>query len=184
MRTMTYARLSLLIPFVIWVVFVLLLLLMSAMPEAMNIDETMNVDTSATFGDAMIMFLLFYVLGIFFWLFPYMLLALILFLLSYITNVKTILRALALSPVAMSLLTVAVIVILGMGGSDPMTSYLYSGELERNWYIFILIVAGLAILWGYVCVGIGYGTYKVLQHLGAIKDELTLSSPSPILEAA
>jgi len=183
MRTMTYARLSLLIPFVIWVIFVLLLLLMSAMPESMNIDESMNMGDSVTFGDAILMFLLFYVLGIFFWLFPYILLALILFLFSYITNVKTILRLLVLSPIAMALLTVAVIVILGMGGSDPMTNYLSSGELERDWYIFILIVAGLAVLWGYLCVGIGYGTYTVLQYLGAIKDELTISSLSPVQEA-
>jgi hypothetical protein len=41
------------------------------------------------------------------------------------------------------------------------------------------VVLAFSLIWGYVCVGIGFGIYKLLQHLQIIRDEAIGVAPGP-----
>jgi hypothetical protein len=119
------------------------------------------------FVGAVGIFVILYVFGIIIWIFPYVLLAMILFFWSFIGRAKTMLKVFALSPVAMVALTIAMpsILFLSPGG------FLGSARVFEEWMTISLFLAGIALVWGYFCVVIGYVFYKILQHIGWINDE-------------
>jgi hypothetical protein len=81
-KTATYLRFSLLLPFLVWGVCHLFLIAVTASP----IDELMSGE-STTIPGILYLFFAFYVLGIVLWFFPYLLLSLILLALSNDTRV-------------------------------------------------------------------------------------------------
>jgi phosphate/sulfate permease len=89
----------------------------------------------------------------------------------------------ALSPLVMTLLVLILVNVLtiGNGGwnllsSNPTANAL--GILGSN-----ALFAGLTLLWGYICVGIGYGIYKLLQLQGFIKEEAVVTT-TPLHQAS
>lgn len=162
MSTTTYLRFSLLIPFVIW--GICLLVIMSANATAMDqftpaLPEKISTGATVLFTA--------YVIGIIFWIFPYILLALILFFSTFISKAHSAMKVFALSPLAMTVLTLATVIIIDLSNS---------GSIDQDFSSFILLAVGLVLSWGYINVGIGYGIYKMLQHRGIIRDEEILQS--------
>ena len=162
MKTLTYLRYSLLIPFAVWCICLLAILIM----DAVSMDQfTPDLPENISMGAAI--FFTSYVIGIIFWVFPYLLLALILFFSTFLMRARSALMVFALSPLAMALLTLATVILLD--GSN-------SGYLDQSYSNFVGFVAALVLSWGYLCVGIGYGVYKFLQRRGSIQDETRAES--------
>lgn len=166
MKTKTYLRLSLLIPFFVWVVCLAISIIWSQLfPNSPGMDGPEGI------SNIVLLPLLFYVIGIIGWLLPYLLLALILFVWSFRSRSQVLMKAFALSPLLMTILIVIIVSALSIGdegwtsfSSNPTTNALYI--LGSN-----VLFGVLSLFWGYVCVGIGYGVYKVLQLQGFVKDE-------------
>lgn len=172
MKTNTYLRWSLLIPFLVWGVSLLIFMIASKFsPEAFPGGESVSA------VDVTLMFLMFYVFGIIVWIFPYILLALILFFWSFSARPNTALRVFALSPIAMTLLTVAALTIMTLGDSSP-------GMIDRDFLSLNLLYVGVTLIWGYVCVGIGYGIYRLLQKRQLLRDEANMEIPLTLNEPA
>jgi hypothetical protein len=166
MKTRTYLRLSLLLPFLVWGVCVLFFILLSAVAP----DGPEN-SGAVTLVGLLLLGTLFYVFGIVGWFLPYALLSLLLLSWSFRGRAEVLLKAFALSPFAMAMLIVFVVNMLSIGtGSRDLFSYNPADDFE-NFPGSNLWFAILTLIWGYICVGIGYGLYKLLQRLGFIKDE-------------
>lgn len=171
MKTRTYARLSLLIPILIWAVGLLLLLALYVLfPDSQSGSETPAV--VAVIG----MFLVFYVIGIIYWLIPYLLVSLILVLVSFRSTEKVIKVVYMLSPILMAIVIVILVAVLTIA---PAEGPLLVGDLTSS-FLDSLGTGGLftiiTLIWGYICVGLGFGIYKLLQRFGMIKTEEKLNS--------
>lgn len=176
MKTNTYLRWSLLIPFIVWMLCLLGFLIAQASPA-----EDLIFNQSIAVMDYLVILAAFYLFGIIVWLMPYLLLSLILFLSSFIAPAQVMIRIFALSPLAMTALTLALMNILlffdfgeGTASSLPVSSL-------QEFATSSLAMGGISLLWGYICVGIGYGIYKLLRRRGMIRDEQVLEpAPQPL----
>lgn len=176
MKTLTYLRWSLLIPILVWGLTILVFMAAGRL----SMDSIMEGEFS-TIVDAILLFLMFYMFGIIVWIFPYGLLALILFFWSFIAQAQTALRVYALSPIAMMVMTLAAITIFSLGSSGNSTWFDGPGIIDQDFININLLGAGFALGWGYICVGIGYGIYRLLQQRGIIRDEQIMeSAPQPL----
>ena len=173
MKTGTFLRLSLLVPFLVWGICVLCFIILSALEPAASELMGSNIILGLIFWMVM-----FYVFGIIGWFLPYGLLSLILMIWSFKSRAQVLMKVFALSPLAMALLIVIFVSITSIGsGSGDSFSYGTTGNFE-NVFGSNLWFALLALIWGYICVGIGYGLYKLLQRLGWIKVEAATESVS------
>ena len=172
MNTKTYARLSLLIPLLVWVLCLSLLILASAFLP----DDLISGEPATPLAVAG-MLIIFYVLGILFWFIPYLLVSIVLLILSFRSRVVVLKHAYALSPVAMAILIMIVVAISLSTSSDGT---LRLSELAST-YRDTLGASGLfgiiTLICGYICVGLGFGIYKLLQYLGIV---VLLESPGSI----
>lgn len=181
MKTTTYLRLSLLIPFLVWGLFLLFFIIWSALDP--NGPETSG--TSVIPG-LILWTILFYVFGILGWFLPYLLLSLILLVWSFRSRAEVLMKVLALSPVAMAILIVVFMSMLSIGSQDWNMFSSNSATNFENFFGSPVWFAILALVWGYICVGFGFGIYKLLKQRGIIKDEtnrIGLASSS-IIESA
>ncbi len=168
MKTTTYLRFSLLIPFIVWGFCIVLFFILAVfMPQTYGT----GLSQSETVLESIILFVVYYVLGIFIWIFPYGLLALILLLWSFIGRAQTMLRLFALSPLAMTALTTAVMIVMDLGNVGSDMPFSQPEPLAPDFMSFNVEVAAISLVWGYICVGIGYGIYKLLQRHGRINDD-------------
>ena len=167
MKTTSYLRFSLLIPFFIWGICLLVIMVF----DAASLDQFIpKLPEAISVGVAV--FFTGYVLGIIFWILPYALLGLILFFSTFISRAQVALKLFALSPLAMTLLTLATIIIMDSGNS---------GSIGQDFSGLALLVIALVLSWGYICVGIGYGIYRLLQRRGTIRDEEPVQpGPQPV----
>lgn len=171
MKTRTYARLVLLVPLVIWVILLPAVILTSlVIPAYLGWNEP-----DMFFGLIELVFS-FYVIGIPFWFLPYLLLSIVLLFASFRSRLEVLKCLLALSPFAMAILVVielAIIAVAIWGFSIPSAGF--QQDIIISTTIFLLVgILGfgiLALMWGYICVGFGFGGYKILQRFGKIKDE-------------
>ncbi len=171
MNTKNYLRLSLLIPFFVWVVCLAIFVIWSAL-----FPDGPNMDVSGGIVNIVFLPLLFYVFGIIGWLLPYLVLALILFLWSFRGRSELLMKAFALSPLVMTLLVLILVNALSIG--DGGSNLFSSNQTENALYILgsNALFGVLSLFWGYVCVGIGYVIYKVLQQREFVKDEETITT--------
>ncbi len=166
MKTRTFARLALLIPLLIWVILLLVELLIYAVVPADLISNE-----STTFFGLLAMFIMFYVLGILLWFLPYLILSLTLLVLSFKLRIETLQYLFLLSPFAMAILAMLEATIVSLPAwslASPST------DLASNLKMGIginLMMGILSLIFGYLCVGIGFGSYKILQRFGMIKEE-------------
>jgi uncharacterized membrane protein YfhO len=175
MKTATYLRFSLLLPLLVWGVCLLFMIAVSASP----INELLSLE-STTITGTLYLFLAFYVFGIVAWVFPYLLLSLVLLALSFIVQARTALKAFALSPIAMTILTLILVNLLTLSGSGNGQILSNPIEMDRGFIPFNLLVLAFSLLWGYICVGTGFGIYKLLQRSQMIRDEVMGMASSPI----
>jgi hypothetical protein len=165
MKTTTYLRLSLLIPFLVWGVSILFFMFLSLL----NPTGSALMDFNSVFT-LIIWAILFYAFGIIVWIFPYFLVSLVLLIWSFRSRAQALIKVFALSPLVMAILVMIIVNLLLPGGENQdISSYAQTGNLEgffasNLWFVF------LALGWGYICVGVGWGFYKLLQMLGMIRD--------------
>jgi hypothetical protein len=178
MNTKTYARLALLIPLLIWVVLILVELVINlAIPADLRSGEQMTV-----FGVLEII-IMFYVFGILFWFLPYLVLSVALLLISFKSRLKMLQYLFILSPFAMAILAMMEGAIITLSTRDLITP---SADLLSNFIAsagFSLMMGILALVWGYVCVGLGFGGYTLLQRFGKIIDEEKTTAEVRILNS-
>jgi len=177
MKTGTYLRLSLLIPFLVWGVCLPFLIIASTPP----INELTSGE-STTVPDWIMRFLAFYIFGILIWLFPYALLSLILLALSFVSQARVTMKMYALSPLAMTLLTIAAVNLFALGAAGQGTFFSNPTINYRDFTAFNILVVVISLIWGYICVCLGFGIYKTLQHLQVIKE--TRPEVGPIMNEA
>jgi hypothetical protein len=176
MKTNIYLRWSLLIPFLVW-----LLCLLFMIPASIITFQDTTLGQSDNILDLLFALAGAYVFGIVLWIVPYLLLSLILFFSSFIGSPRVMIALYALSPLAMTALTLAIMytflfAFVGISASPEMPVSSLQGYTEST-----LAVGGLSLLWGYICVCIGYGVYKLLQHRRVIQDEQILeAAPQPL----
>jgi hypothetical protein len=178
MKNRTFARLSLLIPPGIWVISLLLLIAGFAFfPDFLTSSET-----PAPVG-AVELLILFYVIGIVYWILPYLVLSLTLLLISFIVTEKVLKVAYLFSPILMTSMIMTVVVvttIIPVVGSlliDYFPSTFQDSGLTDALYVIVVLyailelIAIVALIWGYICLGLGFVAYKLLQQFGMIKVE-------------
>jgi hypothetical protein len=164
MKAKTYARLSLLLPFLLWGLCLLYSLVTNSL-EVKQPDSFLSIPIVNSIGQ----FITFYVFGIIFWLLPYLLLALILFALTFKSQEKLLLRVYLLSPLAMAVLMMAeVAILLLMGPDTSLSSFDPATSLQSSLGLFI-VFGFPSLVWGYICVCISFGLYKLLQNGGALR---------------
>jgi hypothetical protein len=163
MKLAIYLRLSLLIPLLVWGVCLLFFIIASIPP----INEFAFSESTTT--NALFMFIGFYTFGIVIWFFPYLLLSLILLVLSFIAKAGITMKIFALSPIAMTILTIALLNLVALGTSGDSTMLSNPLVKDQDFVSFNLLSLGFSLLWGYICVGIGLGLYKLLRHLRIIR---------------
>lgn len=166
MKTRTYARLALLIPFLVWVILLLVELFINAVIPA---DLRSNGPT--TFFGFVEIFMMYYVIGILLWFLPYLVLSMALLLISFKIRLETLQYLFLLSPFAMAILAMMEATIVSLATGDIT---LPSADLASNFKTSIginLMMGILALVWGTICVGIGLGGYKLLQRFGKIDEE-------------
>jgi hypothetical protein len=167
MKTTTYLRLSLLIPFVVWGVCLLIFAVTNLAPETTN-GPMLNF---------FLVLFVFYVFGILGWFLPYVLLSLILLIWSFKGQAQTLVKMFALSPFAMTVIIMIFVSIVLGSGQDPAT---LSPDLAANadflgspvWFGIV------TLLWGYICVAIGWSVYLLLQRLHIIRDTENWVTPA------
>lgn len=166
MKTKTYARLALLIPLLIWVILLFVELVINlVIPADLRSSEQMTV-----FG-FLELIMMFYVFGILFWFLPYLVLSIALLLISFTSRLKLLQFLFILSPFAMAILAMMEGTIITLATRDLFRQ---SADILSNLIAstsFSLIMGILSLVFGYICVGLGYGGYKLLQQFGLIVDE-------------
>jgi hypothetical protein len=82
----------------------------------------------------------------------------------------------------MSVLIVIVLSVISAGSRDWDMFQANPLASAENFFGSPLWFVILTLLWGYICVGAGFGIYKILQRRGLIKDEVipaSLPVPEP-----
>jgi hypothetical protein len=166
MKTATYLRLSLLIPFLVWGVCLLFFLLLGAFEPTGSEIMGSNIVLGLVFWT-----ILFYLFGILGWFLPYALLAVVLLIWSFRSQAQVLMKGFAFSPFVMAVLIVLVVNLLSMGSGDWKLFSSTSTERFEDFFGSSLWFVILTLGWGYLCVGIGFGVYKFLERLGFIRDE-------------
>ena len=175
MKTTSYLRLSLLIPFLVWASCALALFLWSRFePNGLGSQSPTAIDVIA-------MFFLFYVFGILVWFLPYLLVCIILLVWSFKSRAQVLIKVFALAPVGMAFLVLAFVDVLSLIGEDMSTLVSKPRPFFEDLFGSNVLFLILTLLWGYMCVGIGYGTYKILQRLEFIHDDI-VPSAMPLIE--
>jgi hypothetical protein len=170
-RPPTYARLSLLIPILAWVSS--LLLLLTAFALLPDLQTTSETPTLVAVVGAL---LLFYVIGIVYWLIPYLLVSLVLLLISFKSTERVLRVVYLLSPLLMAIMILIVVTTLKI---TPAEGSLLVSDLTSNYHDSVgtgVLFAFITLVWGYLCVGLGFGGYKLLQQFGTIKEEKKINS--------
>jgi hypothetical protein len=176
MKTGTYLRLSLLIPFLVWGVCLLFLIVASTFPANELVSSKLT-----TITDLVFLFFMFYVFGIILWFFPYLLLSLILLFLSVRVQARAALKAFALSPIAMTILTIAVLDLMATSASGDGAILSNSLAGDQDFISLNILALTFSLIWGYICVGIGFGIYKLLQRSRTIRDEGNIDSAARLV---
>ena len=175
MKTTSYLRLSLLIPFLVWAFCALALFLWSTFePDGLGSERLTAIGVIA-------IFFLFYVFGILVWFLPYLLVCIILLVWSFKSRAQVLMKAFALSPFGMTFLVLAFVNMLALNGEDMRGLVSNPGAFAEDLFGSNVLFLILTLLWGYICVGIGYGTYRILQRLEFIHDD-TVRSAMPLVE--
>jgi len=146
---------------------------------ASQMDEV-AYDSSTNIATILTIFFAFYIFGIIVWIFPYLLLALILFFLSFISRAKTTLKIFTFSPLAMTILTIATLNILALGTAGEGTMLSNPGIIDQDFISLNILGAAFTLIWGYICVGIGYGIYRLLQLRQIIRDQEIVVAPQSV----
>lgn len=156
MKPRTFFGFALLFPYALWVV----LLLVSLIFSSAEIAETWNT--------AMIP-VTFYVIGIILWFFPYTILAIGLWIKSRNKSMKTLYRLALIAPLLLFVLMLLEVVVV----FQPVNS---TAEIMEGLPSQAALLGGFSLIFGYLCVGISFGIYKILEARKFILEETPASA--------
>lgn len=167
MKPQTLLRLSLIIPYLLWG---LSTIIVTVVDSSKNTSFDTNPIISAFLYIPML-----YALGIFIWGIPYTLLAVGLGLWSRNKPIQKIIRIFAWSPVML-----AILISLEMFAFSINWNNLGAGFSQNSidFGASILGIGALAIVFGYLSIGVAAGIYKVLTSLNLIKNENEMAHPT------
>jgi hypothetical protein len=155
MKPKNFLRLTLLVPYILWGICLLIFYLTSQITSAV--------------WDIMLIPVRVYTFGIIVWFIPYTLLALGLLIWSRNKSTKAIYRIYSISPFLLLIFMILESIVVSMNTGemvDGMKSTLATS----------LFLGGLSLIFGYVCVGIAMGLYKLLQTKNLIKEEAMINN--------
>lgn len=152
MKHRTYFGLALLTPYILWIVCALTAFLLSG-------------QEISTGWDIVLMPVFFYAIGILLWFIPYTLLAVGLWIWSRNKPVPALFRAAMVAPVALGILMLLEGLLVNLPASDL-------AQLGRELPGQLAMLGGLSLLFGYFCVGIAWGIYKMLKSRNLIAEEM------------
>jgi len=164
MKPKTFFKSALLIPYILWVICFLTVYIPSLRSE--NIDPYSNLNGILSF---ILMAIFYYAFGVIVWFIPYTMLAVGLLIWSRRKPINDIYKAALLSP----LFLVALM---------SLASVLLFGDTGDIWEILInaaepfLVFSIFSLVFGYLCVGIAMGVYKLLKSRGLIGEEETITN--------
>jgi len=153
MKTKTYIRLSLIVPYILWIVF------------AISLSGFLNLFGDFTWPailDALTTPIFLYVFGIVLWGIPYSLIAIILGIWSRNQTALKSAKAFAFTPLLLAILVNAQALAIFLFDDSSLPSDLGS---------MILMLSIFSIIYGYAIIGIVWGTYKLLNRGGYVKGE-------------
>jgi len=156
MKQKTFFKLALLFPYILWGVCALIFLLISSheIPEPWNF---------------VLMPIGLYTFGIVLWFIPYTLLAIGMWIWSKNKSIQTIYKAGVLAPLFLVLLMIVEATRLSFGAGSIQE--IFNSALSEA-----LALGVFSLVFGYGCVGIVLGLYKLLQLRNIIQEETTLNN--------
>lgn len=156
MKPRTYFGIALLTPYVLWVFCTLVAYLLS------------SGEHTSPGWDILLTPIFYYAIGILIWFIPYTLLAVGLWIWSRNKSVAELFRAAMVSPFLLGILMIGEGLLVNLAGSD-------TAQLARELPAQAAMLGGLSLLFGYFCVGIAWGIYKILKARKFIAEE----TPAP-----
>jgi hypothetical protein len=159
MKPQTYFRIALLIPYILWGIGLLVMLALSAMEN--ELSETWNF---------ILMPIAFYTIGIILWFLPYTILAIGLGIWSGNKSITALRNAALAAPFLFFVLMAIEIIIVNLPATDITQ---FSNAIAEQSLAFGVF----SLLYGYVCVGIAFGIFKVLQGKNLLVIEVPPSLP-------
>jgi hypothetical protein len=154
MKPQTFFRLALLVPYILWGIGLLVMLPLSAMEN--ELSETWNF---------ILMPIAFYTIGIILWFLPYTILAIGLGIWAKNKSINSLRNTALAAPFLFFVLMSIEIIIVNLPATT-ITEFL-SAIAEQS-----LAFGVFSLLYGYVCVGIAFGIFKLLQHKNLIAIEV------------
>jgi hypothetical protein len=173
MKTKTYIHLSFLIPYILWFIFLGVATITSRVSD--------NASTSTSFNSIINTITTIYVIGIFLWGIPYTVLAVGLWLWSRSRDLQKTTRVLVFSPFFLAILMMLQTLAFSLNWSDMANGY---SQLSSDFGASILALGGFSVLFGYLCIGLAAGLYKILKSLNVISKEDRPISPTTIDQPA
>ncbi len=152
MKPRTYFGLALLFPYISM--------------DRLRIDRLYVIGQETSTGwDILLTPVFFYAIGILIWFIPYTLLAIGLWIWSRNKSVTALFRAGMASPVIFGVLMLLEGLLVNLPASDL-------AQLGRELPGQVALLGGLSLLFGYFCVGIALGIYKILKTRKFIAEEM------------
>lgn len=166
MKPQNLLRSSLIIPYLLWGISAIIVMIVSSSKN--------TAFDSNTIVNVLLYVPMFYALGIFIWGIPYTLLAVGLWLWSRGKPTRKIIKAFAFSPIMLAILIALEMLAFSINWNDMRAGF---SQNSADFGASVLVIGGLAIVFGYLSIGVVAGIYKVLTLLNLIKAENELPSP-------
>ena len=152
MKPLTYFRLALLFPYLLWCILAVLSSLLT------------SLEYTSTAWEYMLLPLMIYVLGVIFWVAPYTILAVGMWIWSRKKSTEALRKLALLAPVLLAVLMVIESTLMSLP-YESMTE-LVTDILKQG-----LLWGGFSLLFGYLCVAAALGMFKFLQSKGFVVEE-------------
>jgi len=167
MKPQTLLRLSLLTPYLLWGISAIVAMIVSS-------SKNTAFDTNPIINTLLYIPML-YAFGIFIWGIPYTLLAVGLGLWSRGKPTQKTLKTFAWSPVMLAILIAFEVFAFSLNWNDLGTGF---SQNSTDFGASILAMGVLAIVFGYLSIGVVAGIYKVLTMLNLVKNKEETLNPT------
>lgn len=154
MKPRTYFGLALLFPYILWVICALAAFLFS------------SLETTPAW-DILLMPIMFYAFGILLWFIPYTILAISMWIWSRNKSTAALYKLALTAPLLLVVLMLIEVVLVSL----PVDSV---AELTKDLLGQTALMGGFSLAFGYLCVGIALGIFKLLQARKVIAEETPL----------
>ena len=161
MKPQTFFRLAILFPYLLWIICVLIVALLSTLTQ--EISSTLNVVMMPFF---------FYAFGILLWFIPYTILAIGMWIWSKGKSTKALYKLALSAPILLFILMLFEVVVIYQPAKNM-------GELTADLPGQAAMMGSFSLFFGYFCVGIALGIFKLLKSKNIVSEEVISSVLSP-----